>query len=306
MQKLRIGFKVLAILGFGFFISCGKPAHDIDPLSIDFNPTVGPENWVKVTAGQFISGLNEKVKKIDYDFEIMATEVTFEQYAGFLNEALAAGKIEIKDGDVFGFYAGDEFHNGRHEIPIKAGSYKYYSLKGIKSRIVFGNGRFGVKNGYGDFPAAYVSWMGARAYTRFYGYRLPSSLEWEKAARGTDGRSFPFGEEPTPQRANYYHSKDPFDVANGTTPVGFYNGGMHGGFKTEDSPSPYGCYDMAGNVAEWMEDIHHGSHLRLIYGGSMMDYDYNLRSFTENSAMPDYTSFQVGFRCVRDIKMANK
>ncbi len=116
-----------------------------------------------------------------------------------------------------------------------------------------------------------------------------------------NGRSCPFVDMSTPQRANYHHSNDPFDAANGATPVGFYNGENYGGFQTIDSPSPYGCYDMAGNVAEWLGDVHEGSHLRLFYGGSMMSYAYNLRAYTENSAVPEYASFQVGFRCVRDV-----
>jgi formylglycine-generating enzyme required for sulfatase activity len=118
----------------------------------------------------------------------------------------------------------------------------------------------------------YVTWYGANAYANYYGYRLPTVFEWEKAARGQDGRAYPFIHEPTSERANYHHSHDPFDKANGTTPVGFYNGEKQGDFQTFNSPSPYGCYDMAGNVAEWLGNILHGSHLRLFYGGSMMSY----------------------------------
>ena len=143
-----------------------------------------------------------------------------------------------------------------------------------------------------------VEWV-RKAYADFNEYRLPTSHEWEKAARGPNGQPYPFEGKPSPQNANYHHSKDPFDVSNGTTPVGFYNGRVQGDFQTVDSPSPYGCYDMAGNVSEWLGELHKGSHLRLFYGGSMMDYGYNLRSFTENSGLPQYASFQVGFRCVR-------
>ena len=94
-----------------------------------------------------------------------------------------------------------------------------------------------------------------------------------KGGKRNRWKVFPFVVDPTPERANYYHSGDPFDKANGTTPVGFYNGKTHGDFKTIDSPGPYGCYDIAGNAAEWIGDILKGSHLRLIYGGSMMQYE---------------------------------
>jgi len=299
MKTKNIILKIILVFVMFFLLSCGKPAADVDPAAIDFNLTIDPETWVLVPAGEFISGLNEKEVIIDYDYEIMVTEVTYRQYTRYLNEALTDGKIEIKDGDVYGYYKGDKFHDGRHEETVTKGSYKYYSLKGLKSRIKFNVNIFEVIKEYEHFPAVYVTWMGANAYAEFYGLRLPTSLEWEKAARGADGRSYPFIEEPTPQRANYYRSKDPFDAANGTTPVGFYNGKNHSGFQTIDSPGPYGCYDMAGNAAEWLGNILKGSHLRLIYGGSMMEYTYNLRSYTENSAVPDYASFQVGFRCIR-------
>jgi formylglycine-generating enzyme required for sulfatase activity len=231
----------------------------------------------------------------------MVTEVTNTQYADFLNAALSKNAITVKDGIVMGHYHGDEFNHGRHEIRFDAADYKYYNLKGQRARIIFQDGRFSVKKGFELYPATYVSWMGAYTYASFYNYRLPLKLEWEKAARGTDGRSFPFIHEPTPDRANYHHSKDPHDEINGLLPVGFYNGKKHGDFQTTNSPGPYGTYDMAGNVAEWTGDIIRGSHQRLIYGGSQMDYDFDLRSYTENSSIPEYMSFQVGFRCIRDL-----
>ncbi|MFC1671239.1 formylglycine-generating enzyme family protein [Spirochaetota bacterium] len=300
LRKLYIPILTMTI-ALTVFLSCGKPAPDVDPNTIKFKLTVNPNSWVRVKAGKYYSGLNEKEKVLKYDYEIMVTEVTYGQYVKYLNTALKAGKIKIKDGQIYGFYRGDKFHKGKHEKPVEKGMQKYYSLNGLKSRIKFVNGKFKVIKGYELFPAAYVTWFGADAYAKFHKWRLPSRMEWEKAARGTDKRSYPFKEEPTPKRANYFGSKDPFDKASGTTPVGFYNGKNHGGFQTIDSPGPYGCYDMAGNVAEWLGNVTKGTHLRLIYGGSMMEREYNLRLYTENSGMPDYASFQVGFRCVRNI-----
>jgi len=289
------------ILLFFILTNCGTPASDVDPNSIDLKLTVDSNAWVTVPAGPFRVGYNTKNVTIDYDYEIMVTEVTYSQYAKYLNSALADEKIKIDNRRVTGYYKGDVFNNVHHELPVEEGDYLYYDLAGIKTRIQFNGEKFSVTDGYEIFPVAYVTWFGANAYADYYGYRLPTIFEWEKAARGKDGRAYPFIHEPTSERANYHRSSDPFDKANGATPVGFYNGKIHGDFRTLDSPSPYGCYDVAGNVAEWLGVVLHGSHLRLSYGGSMMSYAYDLRSFTENSGVPEYVSFSLGFRCVRDL-----
>lgn len=121
---------------------------------------------------------------------------------------------------------------------------------------------FGVKPGYENHPMTLVTWFGAQAYCAFYGWRLPSELEWEKAARGTDNRPFPWGYEIGPENVNFYASRDPFERLAGkqgdTTPVGFYNGRVYDGYQTADSPSPYGLYDMAGNVWQWTGDCKRG------------------------------------------------
>ncbi len=233
----------------------------------------------------------------------MVTPVTNVQYAYYLNQALAAGAVKIADNQVVGYYPGDEFHGYKHEQEIKAGDWLHLPLDEDGLQLAFDGEGFAPKADYENHPVVMVTWFGARAYCQFYGWRLPSEIEWEKAARGVDGRPFPWGYEIERNHANFYASRDPFERSAGkqgdTTPVGFYNGRVYGSYQSLDSASPYGLYDMAGNVWEWTGDVYEGIHYRYMRGGSKANYAYNLRVWTRNSAGPDYYGPSVGFRCVR-------
>jgi formylglycine-generating enzyme required for sulfatase activity len=170
-------------------------------------------------------------------------------------------------------------------------------------RLNYNDQTFTSMSGYENHPMVQVTWFGAKGYCEFYDWRLPSEVEWEKAARGTDNRPFPWGDEIERNNANFYSSRDLFEKLGkqgDTTPVGFYNGNTYEGYETLDSPSPYGAYDMAGNVWQWTSDDYDNQHYRYLRGGSNATYEYNLRVWTRNSAGPEYYSPSAGFRCVRD------
>jgi formylglycine-generating enzyme required for sulfatase activity len=295
--------KVILFLSVLFLVGCGSYQTEAGPpLFVDSG--INPDSWVLVPAGEFLLGQFDHEEWIDYDYEMMVTHVTNDQYAQYLHEALVAGTIEVIDEQVLGYYPGDEFHGYRHEEEIEAGDWLHIPLEDQSLRLTFDGVEFEVKPGYENHPMTVVTWFGAKAYCEFYGWRLPSEIEWEKAARGVDGRPYPWGDDIERNQANFYSSRDPFEEFNGkqgdTTPVGFYNGKSYDGYETRDASSPYGLYDMAGNVEQWTGDVYELQHYRYLRGGSKAFYAYNLRVWTRNNATPVYFSPNVGFRCARN------
>ena len=288
------------ILLAGLLTSC-TPV-DLNAPVPAFTTGVDPDTWVQIPAGDFYFGQTDEVMTTD-GYEIMVTDVTATQYAAFLNEALSAGFIKLEADQISGYYPGDEFHGVKHEERIDPGDYIFIPLSDPSQRIKIDGTLFTVQAGYENHPMTMVSWFGAWGYCGYYDYRLPSEIEWEKAARGPDTRPFPWGEEIQRENANYYASRDPFEdmssFGSRTTPVGFYNGKTYNGYTTLNSVSPYGLYDMAGNVWQWTGDVYEGMHLRFMRGGSKDTYEMDLRIWVRNNATPVYYSPGVGFRCVR-------
>ena len=318
MKRVQLILLILTLI-----VSACGPAVDLstwEPESIETG--IDPDSWATVPAGEFPSGQQDNIINLDYEYQIMVTDVTVKQYAEYLNAALEAGTIQVSDVDVIenenitprfgvaGYYPGDPFDGYDHEDPIDAGDKLHLPLEGLGERISFDGTVFNYESGYANHPVTMVSWFGAQAYCEFYDWRLPLELEWEKAARGTEvdasghGRPFPWGDEIHGNFANYYSSSDLYEKlvgkSGGTTPVGFYNGKTYQGYETEDQASPYGLYDMAGNVWQWTGDDYPKQHYRYLRGGSFFSYEVDLRVWKDNSAGPTYFAADVGFRCARD------
>jgi formylglycine-generating enzyme required for sulfatase activity len=154
-----------------------------------------------------------------------------------------------------------------------------------------------------DHPIVNVSWDDAKAYAKWAGVSLPTEAQWEKAARGTDGREYPWGNDWDASKCRC--SKTQFGDAGSTSPVGSYPAGG----------SPYGCLDMAGNVCEWCADRYGQDYYassparnptgpesgdrRVLRGGSWNDYNATLfRSAFRNYINPSRgIQLLFGFRC---------
>lgn len=267
-----------------------------------FDTGVDSNAWASIPAGEFFHGQHEDIASTDA-YEIMITDVTTAQYAAFLNEALAAGYVKVDGDRVTGYYPGDEFRGVKHEERIDPGDWIFVPLNDPAQRVKFDGAAFTVQPSYENHPMTMVSWFGAWGYCGYYNSRLPTEMEWEKAARGTDTRPFPWGDDMQRTNANFYASRDPYEdmrsTGSRTTPVGFYNGKTYDGYATLDSASPYGLYDMAGNVWQWTGNVYEGMHYRFLRGGSKDTYEMDLRIWVRNNATPTYVSPGVGFRCVR-------
>ncbi len=137
--------------------------------------------------------------------------------------------------------------------------------------------------GKADHPVTEINWFSATAYAEWAGKRLPTSEEWEKAARGTDGRTWPWGNEWSIENANVF--------SGDTTPIGKYS---------PQGDSPYGCQDMAGNVWEWIGGGQPSQLRAPLRGGDWLDGPEEAQTFHIRMHTPRRKNPFVGFRCASD------
>ncbi len=250
-----------------------------------------------VPAGEFWMGRRQggglkdqyPLHKVQLDaYWIDRTEITNAMFAAFLNANFA--ELSVVHDVVY----------RKNEPLISLACRTPNCVVGAEhgfDRILWKGSRFEVNPYYPEHPVVLVSWHGAQAYCQWAGARLPTEAEWEKAARGTDGRTYPWGEELDCSRAN-------FDgCVRNTTAVDSYPAGV----------SPYGVLDMAGNALEWVADWYAPDYYsrspidnpagpaigkkRLVRGGAWRMYDPALRADSRMALNPNFMDTVTGFRC---------
>ncbi len=287
------------------------------PAPAEPAPVVQRDGMVRVSEGWFLrgsldpsqsarsvaeaSGDERPVREIWLDaFWIDATELTNARFAefvaatDFVTEVERRGSGRVWSADGWRSLAGADW---RH--PTGPGS----SIEGRD-----------------DHPVVQVAWSDATAFCTWAKKRLPAEAEWEKAARGSDARDFPWGSDFESTRTNYCDRRCPIPGERGeadrddgydfTAPVGSFPGGA----------SPYGVLDMAGNVGEWVADWYHPDYYafstdrnprgpgrgrfdaRVLRGGSFAAEPAQVRTASRSFESQSTGFVGVGFRCARDAE----
>lgn len=218
------------------------------------------------------------------------------------------GRDEYPRHDVFvDTFAIDKFEvtNGRYLEFVKSAGHRVPQNPKNPMRNLWQGDN--ITDSLADRPVINVDWFDADAYCKWAGKRLPTEAEWEKAAKGTSDRRFPWGNvEPTAKHLNYNQR---WIGEKTLMPVGSYEAGK----------SPYGAYDMAGNVWEWVNDWYDPRYYekspnknpkgpesgtkKVIRGAGWPNETPSVRIFTRVESDPTLRNESTGFRCAADAPM---
>jgi len=249
------------------------------PLTISPTPTIGIVATqvssqdgmvlVYIPAGEFMMGAS--------DYDLNATNDEKPRHKVFL-DAFWIDRTEVT--------------NTQYVLCVNAGA-----CRGPLSYRSYNRSNYYDDPQYANFPVIDISWDDANSYCKWADRRLPSEAEWEKAARGTDGRIYPWGANIDCTKANYQN------CTGDTTMVGNYPSGA----------SPYGALDMAGNVWEWVSSVYKtypyiagdgrenlsSRETRVLRGGAWGNQASDVRAALRYDMNPNYRIYHTGFRCAR-------
>lgn len=237
-----------------------------------------PKGMTLIPSGEFTMGTNE--------LDVNATALQYGAGKPWFANARPARKVNL-----------DDYYMDNTEVTNA--SYKEFTdAIGYRLPPNWVNGSYQADRG--NYPVTHVDWNDAVSFCKWKGKRLPTEAQWEKAARGADGRTFPWGNDFDIKKANTNGKY------GGITPVGTFPSGN----------SPYGLADMAGNVMEWTADWYepypnndypdqdYGEKLKVVRGGGWggighYSMDFFIRTYYRTAFKPYEFYNDLGFRCVK-------
>ena len=272
-------------------------------MNVPFRIVMAVASLLAIPALSLADGLEKELKGNDGAPMVLIPEGSFPM--GVPQGDRDGGRDEYPRHDVFvsSFYI-DKFEmtNGRYLEFVKATGHRVPQNPKNPTRNLWQGDTIG--ESLVDRPVINVDWADAEAYCKWAGKRLPTEAEWEKAAKGTADRRFPWGNvEPTNKHLNFNQQW----VGEKTLmPVGSYEAGK----------SPFGVYDMAGNVWEWVNDWYDAKYYekspaknpkgpesgtkRVLRGSGWQNETPTVRIFTRVDSDPTIRNESTGFRCATD------
>ena len=269
-----------ALVAGEYFVS--MMLEDMTPLEFLVQVVPGESlriNRTLLRANKELAGMVRIEKEISQNgisipaFFIDKHEVTNAEFFNFI----AAGCYRVKK-----FWPEDIIING-NPTPRESAIRSFVDQTGIPGPRFWSGGKY--PDGKEGHPVVGISWYEGMAYARWVGKDLPTWDQWWLAALSETSSIFPWGSDvrTTHLRANF--------GLKGTQPVESYPLGI----------SPFGCFDMAGNVREWLRDSVSPSRLRTVVGGSWKDPSYMFEPSHAESFYPEFAGEDIGFRCVKSI-----
>jgi len=242
-----------------------------------------PKNMVFVSSGFFIMGSNDHGEDEAPEHKTYLDSYYIDRY-------------EVSAND-FSLFLNDVSNRNGYYLNNQYGTLFY-------------NGKFQARKGFENHPINNVKWKGAFEYCRWKGKHLPTEAQWEKAARGEDGKIYPWGNKPPAHNLARYRQVWTKEIKHHVmVPVNLFSEGT----------SPYGAHHMAGNVKEWVDDWfdreyydepeNHinpkgqiGGEYKVLRGGSWRDLTGFIYSSFRNNAYPYSRLDDYGFRCAKNIE----
>ncbi len=311
--------RILALILITFLSACGSPPAPIVPTSTSpaptdtqipptpsdttmpsatleptatLEPSITPEPSLTLTPTLGVSG--SAISPLDNMTLVLVPEGPFRMGSSSSDGMAYPDEMPQHAVTMDAFWIDQtEVSNGQYALCVKA--------KACKPPIRYTSNihdHYYNNTPFDDYPVIYVSWTSAEAYCRWAGRRLPTEAEWEKAARGTDGRIYPWGNSmPDESLLNFNN------LLKDVTKDASYPSGA----------SPYGALDMAGNVWEWVADWYGMNYYsespaanptgpasgtqRVLRGGSWHYDAAGVRTAYRFQKEPTFASYEIGFRC---------